>query len=64
MLDIHAFFAGVTAQGYMVGGINLTNAFLSGGLFGYDGVHPTDLGYLVMAQILWASSGYERFSAK
>jgi lysophospholipase L1-like esterase len=27
-------------------------------------VHPTDLGYLVMAQILWASSGYERFSAK
>ena len=49
VLDIHAFFADVAAQGYMVGGITLTNAFLSGGLFGYDGVHPTDLGYALIA---------------
>ena len=49
VLDIHAFFANVAAQGYMVGGITLTNAFLSGGLFGYDGVHPTDLGYALIA---------------
>jgi lysophospholipase L1-like esterase len=49
VLDIHAFFADVAAQGYMVGGITLTSAFLSGGLFGYDGVHPTDLGYALIA---------------
>jgi hypothetical protein len=33
----------------MVGGITLTSAFLSGGLFGYDGIHPTDLGYALIA---------------
>src|SRR6267378_3009966 len=49
VLDIHAFYANAAAHGYMVGGITLTNAFLSGGLFGYDGVHPTDLGYALIA---------------
>jgi hypothetical protein len=49
VLDVSAFFAGVAAHGYMVGGITLTSAFLSGGLFGYDGVHPTDLGYALIA---------------
>ena len=27
----------------------LTSAFLSGGLFGFDGIHPTDLGYALVA---------------
>jgi hypothetical protein len=49
VLDVNAFFANVAAHGYMIGGITLTNAFLSGGLFGYDGVHPTDLGYALIA---------------
>ena len=49
MLDIHAFFADAVAHGYMVGGITLTSAFLSGGLFSFDGAHPTDLGYAVIA---------------
>jgi lysophospholipase L1-like esterase len=49
VLDIHAFFADTVAHGYMVGGITLTSAFLSGGIFGFDGVHPTDLGYAVIA---------------
>jgi lysophospholipase L1-like esterase len=49
VLDIHAFFADTGAHGYMVGGITLTSAFLSGGIFGFDGVHPTDLGYAVIA---------------
>jgi lysophospholipase L1-like esterase len=49
VLDIHAFFADVAAHGRMVGGVTLTGAFLSGGLFGYDGVHPTDLAYALIA---------------
>jgi len=49
VLDVNAFFADVAAHGYMVGGITLTSAFLSGGLFGYDGIHPTDLGYALIA---------------
>jgi lysophospholipase L1-like esterase len=49
VLDVHAFFADVAANGRTVGGITLTGAFLSGGLFGYDGIHPTDLGYALLA---------------
>jgi lysophospholipase L1-like esterase len=49
VLDIHSFYANAAAHGYMVGGVTLTSAFLSGGLFGYDGVHPTDLGYALIA---------------
>jgi hypothetical protein len=29
--------------------VTLTAAFLTGGLFGYDGVHPQSLGYAVVA---------------
>jgi lysophospholipase L1-like esterase len=49
VLDLHAFFADVAAHGLTVGGITLTGAYLSGGLFGYDGIHPTDLGYALLA---------------
>lgn len=49
VLDVNAFFADVAAKGRMVGGVSLTNAYLSGGLFGYDGIHPTDLGYALIA---------------
>jgi lysophospholipase L1-like esterase len=49
VLDVNAFFADVAAHGRLVGGVTLTSAFLSGGLFGYDGIHPTDLGYALIA---------------
>jgi len=49
VLDINAFFTDVAVNGRMVGGVSLTSAYLSGGLFGYDGVHPTDLGYALIA---------------
>jgi hypothetical protein len=32
-----------------VGGISFTSGFLTGGIFSYDGVHPTDLGYAITA---------------
>jgi len=35
--------------GLNLGGIRLDNAFLTGGVFSYDGFHPTDLGYALIA---------------
>jgi GDSL-like lipase/acylhydrolase family protein len=49
VLDVHALFADAAAGGRVVGGVTLTSAYLTGGLFGYDGVHPTDLGYALIA---------------
>jgi hypothetical protein len=49
VLDLNAFYAGLTTEGRVVGGITLTSSFLTGGLFGYDGLHPTDLGYALIA---------------
>ncbi len=31
------------------GGVRLSTAFLTGGVFGYDGFHPTDIGYTLIA---------------
>jgi hypothetical protein len=47
--DVNAFFRGIVANGYHVGGITLTPAFLTGGIFSYDGVHPAPVGYAVLA---------------
>lgn len=40
------------ASGFIpVGGIDFTGAFLTGGVFGYDGVHPTKFGYGYIANL-------------
>jgi lysophospholipase L1-like esterase len=49
VVDINAIFNDIAAHGRVVGGVTLTAAFLTGGLFGYDGVHPQSLGYAVVA---------------
>jgi hypothetical protein len=49
VLDVHAILQDAAAGGLHIGGVTLTSSFLSGGLFGYDGIHPTDLGYAVLA---------------
>lgn len=49
VLDVNALLVEVATTGRVVGGIRLTNAFLTGGIFSYDGVHPTELGYAVIA---------------
>lgn len=53
--DIRGLFDRVTvnpttgAGGLQLGPIRVTNAFISGGFFSLDGVHLTDLGYLLFA---------------
>jgi hypothetical protein len=49
LVDLNALLAQISAEGYHVGGITLTKDFLSGGLFSADGVHPTAIGYAIIA---------------
>jgi len=49
VVDIHGLLDDFARSGRVVGGIPLTSSFLIGGIFSYDGVHPTDLGYAVTA---------------
>lgn len=49
VLDVHGLLTDIAGPGRHVAGVILTAAFLSGGIFSYDGVHPTDLGYAVVA---------------
>ena len=49
VVDVNAFYRTVLAEGYVVGGVTLRNSFLTGGIVSYDGVHPSELGYAVLA---------------
>jgi lysophospholipase L1-like esterase len=49
LVDINGLLTEFAASGRIVGGITLTSAFLTGGIFSYDGVHPTELGYAITA---------------
>lgn len=49
MIDVGPLWSQLTTGEYMLGGIRLSSAFLTGGIFGYDGFHPTELGYAVVA---------------
>ncbi|HVS03155.1 MAG TPA: SGNH/GDSL hydrolase family protein [Thermoanaerobaculia bacterium] len=55
LADIEAFFEDVKDDGYRVGGVDFTTDFLVGGVFSFDGVHPTDLGYAVAANVFLAA---------
>ena len=62
VLDVHALLEELTTRGREVGGVTLDGHFLTGGIFSYDGVHLTDLGYAVVANewiaIINASGGH------
>jgi lysophospholipase L1-like esterase len=49
VLDVQTILNELYTTGIHVGGITLTSSFLSGGAFSYDGVHPNDIGYAVLA---------------
>lgn len=48
-VDANATLNDLATNGIAIGGIDFTSAFLTGGIFGYDGVHPTALGYAYIA---------------
>jgi len=49
VLDVNALLAEFAGPGRDVGGVTLTSGFLTGGIFSYDGIHLTDLGYAILA---------------
>lgn len=48
LFDVHGFLDRIDAEGTVVDGTALTTDFL-GGLFSLDGVHPTNIGYALLA---------------
>ena len=53
--DANAFFDQVRTSGYSIGGITVSTQFVRGGLFSYDGVHPSNIGYTIVADNLIAT---------
>ena len=49
VLDVNGLLRELATTGRHVGGITLNSAFLVGGVFSYDGIHPNDVGYALMA---------------
>ncbi len=49
LVDMNSFFSEVTQNGVMAGGNTLTTTYATGGLFSLDGIHPSSLGYAVVA---------------
>lgn len=49
LVDTNARFTEIRAHGYHIGGITLTTSFLTGGIFSFDGVHPSTIGYTIVA---------------
>jgi hypothetical protein len=49
VVDIHSFFNSVKANSYHTSGITFTADYVSGGIFSFDGVHPSDQGSGVIA---------------
>ncbi len=49
LVDVNAFFNDVAKNGIQANGITFTTAYVTGGLFGLDGVHPTSQGYGIVA---------------
>jgi lysophospholipase L1-like esterase len=52
LYDVAALFQDIRAHGRTYGGLTVTTSYLQGGVFGYDGVHPTSLGYAILASEL------------
>jgi hypothetical protein len=49
VFDTAALLADIAAHGRDFAGITLTSSYLSGGVFSYDGVHPSATGYAIVA---------------
>ena len=49
LVDFHGFFNEVASHGVVVSGQTMTTAYITGGLFSLDGVHPSSRGYGVIA---------------
>lgn len=49
VVDFNSFLNDIKANGYSFGGQEFSSDYISGGIFSLDGVHPTDIGYAIIA---------------
>jgi hypothetical protein len=49
IFDAYTFLNDIKAHGLVVNGVNLSSAYISGGIFSLDGVHLTPRGYAIVA---------------
>ncbi len=49
VVDFNAIFTDINANGKLISGVKYTSAYITGGLFSLDGVHPTNRGAGVLA---------------
>jgi lysophospholipase L1-like esterase len=54
-IDANALLRQAATTGVPVGGVTFSAAFLTGGIFSYDGVHPTPFGYAYVANLFIAA---------
>jgi len=52
LVDLDALLHEVATTGIHYGSAVYTGEFVTGGVFGLDGIHPTDLGYAIMANAM------------
>ncbi len=51
-VDLNGLLSRIATEGYTLGATHYTTAFVTGGLFSLDGVHPTDLGHALIANTM------------
>ena len=51
-VDLAGLLGDISTHGIRIGGNLYTSAYVTGGLFSLDGIHPNDLGYALMANQL------------
>ncbi|MFN8586773.1 MAG: SGNH/GDSL hydrolase family protein [Candidatus Eisenbacteria bacterium] len=51
-VDLATLLSDIATNGYSVGAVHLTTAFVTGGLFSLDGVHPNDTGHAIIANAM------------
>lgn len=62
LVDVNSVLRQAAISGIGIGGITFTPAFLTGGIFSYDGVHPTSFGYAYIANV-WIQAINARFGS-
>ncbi|MCC6652447.1 MAG: hypothetical protein IT348_14955, partial [Candidatus Eisenbacteria bacterium] len=48
-VDMAGMLSDIALNGYTIGSTHYTSAYITGGLFSLDGVHPNDLAHAILA---------------
>ena len=52
LVDLNALLNDIAANGLLLGGHRFTTAYITGGLFSLDGVHPNDLAHALLCNAM------------